>query len=125
MLADFPQYRSIPEQDDGLVDMSWVWLSENSFFGHTMIDRFYLSWRTDNWRVRLGRQRVNWGINLVSNPNDLFNVYSFFDFDYVERPGADAVRAQHYLDGMSSLEVAVSPAYRIIPSPGLLKESPE
>ncbi len=110
MLGDFPRYEDLLGQDDGLIDMSWVWLSDNSLFGHTMIDRFYLSWRTDNWRIRTGRQRVNWGINLVSNPNDLFNVYSFFDFDYPERPGTDAIRIQHYIDGMSSLELAVSPS---------------
>ena len=108
--GDFPQIKDIFEQDDGLVDMSWVWLSDGAWLGHTEIDRMFLSWRTSNWRVRLGRQRVNWGINLVSNPNDLFNVYSFFDFDYVERPGSDAIRIQHYFGFMSSVEFAVSPA---------------
>lgn len=110
MFDDFPLVKNIFEHDDGLVDMSWVWLSDGGWLGHTMIDRFYIGWRTSNWRVRLGRQRVNWGINLVSNPNDLFNVFSFFDFDYVERPGSDAVRIQHYFGFMSSVEVAVSPA---------------
>jgi hypothetical protein len=107
---DFPQLKDIFEYDDGLVDMSWVWLSDGAWLGHTMIDRFYVGWRLSNWRVRLGRQRVNWGINLVSNPNDLFNVYSFFDFDYVERPGSDAIRIQHYFGFMSSVEIAVSPS---------------
>lgn len=107
---DFPGIKDIFEHDDGFVDMSWVWLSDGSWLGHSEIDRFYVSWRTPSWRVRLGRQRVNWGVNLVSNPNDLFNVYSFFDFDYVERPGSDAVRIQHYFGFMSSAEIAVSPA---------------
>ncbi len=107
---DLPQVKDIFGHDDGLADMSWVWLSDGAWLGHTMVDRFYVGWRTSNWRVRLGRQRVNWGINLVSNPNDLFNVYSFFDFDYVERPGSDAVRIQHYFGFMSSAEIAVSPA---------------
>lgn len=105
-----PNIRDIFDQDDGLVDMSWVWLSDGNLIGHSEIDRLYLGWRTDNWRVRVGRQRINWGINLVSNPNDLFNTYSFFDFDYVERPGTDAVRVQHYLGGLSGIEFAVSPA---------------
>lgn len=107
---DFPQVKDIFEHDDGLVDMSWVWLSDGPWLGHTMIDRFYVGWRSSNWRVRFGRQRVNWGINLVSNPNDLFNVYSFFDFDYIERPGSDALRIQRYFGFMSSAEIAVSPA---------------
>ncbi|TVR43606.1 MAG: hypothetical protein EA394_00975 [Bacteroidia bacterium] len=110
LFADFPDVKEIFGHDDGLVDMSWVWLSGDRWIGHSEIDRLYISWRTDSWRIRAGRQRVNWGINLVSNPNDLFNTYSFFDFDYAERPGADAVRVQYYLSSLSNIEVAVSPA---------------
>jgi len=105
-----PDIRGLFGRDDGLVDMSWVWLSGGSWLGHSEVDRLFLSWRAGDWRVRAGRQRVNWGINLVSNPNDLFNVYSFFDFDYEERPGADALRVQHYLSHLSSIEIAGSPA---------------
>lgn len=97
-------------QDDYLIDISWLWLSEGGWIGHSEIDRLHLDWSIDSWRIRVGRQRINWGINLVSNPNDLFNIYSFFDFDYAERPGADAVRVQHFLSGLSSIEIAVNPA---------------
>jgi hypothetical protein len=110
MFKEFPMYKDILEQDPGLPDMSWVWLSKGSWIGHTNVDRFYLDWRKNNWQVRVGRQRINWGVNLVSNPNDLFNTYSFFDFDYPERPGADAVRVQHFFGDMSRVQVAVSPA---------------
>ncbi len=110
LFADIPGVKDIFGHDDGLVDMSWVWLSGDRWIGHSEIDRLYLNWRADSWRVRAGRQRINWGITLVSNPNDLFNTYSFFDFDYTERPGSDAIRVQHYLNGLSSIELAVSPA---------------
>ncbi len=56
----------------------------------------------------MARQRINWGKNLVWNPNDLFNTYSFIDFDYEERPGADALRVQHFLSGDSSLEAVIN-----------------
>jgi hypothetical protein len=46
----------------------------------------------------------------VSNPNDLFNIYSFYDFDYPERPGSDAVRIQYFIDWASRIEIAYSPA---------------
>ena len=52
-----------------------------------------------------GRQRVNWGVNLVWNPNDVFNTFSYFDFDYEERPGTDAVRVQYYTGVTSSAEL--------------------
>jgi hypothetical protein len=96
--------------DPGLVDMSWVWLHEGPWLGHSMVDRLYTDWRKNDWQIRAGRQRINWGINLVSNPNDLFNTYSFFDFDYEERPGADAIRIQRYMGSMSRVQLAVSPS---------------
>jgi hypothetical protein len=112
MMPGIEGIKDLYSQDDYLTDLSWVWLSDDGFIGHSEIDRLFLSWSRDNWRIRAGRQRINWGINLVSNPNDLFNTYSFFDFDYPERPGADAIRVQHYLSGLSSIEIAVRPARR-------------
>lgn len=105
-----PFYIEFIGYDPGLMDLSWTWLSEGAWLGNSMIDRLYIDWRRDNWQVRVGRQRINWGINFVSNPNDLFNTFSFFDFDYDERPGADAVRVQYFLDYVSQVQLAISPA---------------
>jgi hypothetical protein len=110
LIKDFPMMADLLDQDDGWVDMSWVWFNEGAWIGHSEIDRLYLNFRHNNWQMRAGRQRINWGINLVSNPNDLFNTYSFFDFDYEERPGADALRVQYHTGFASRLEVAYSPA---------------
>lgn len=110
MFNDYPFYKDVLGDDPGLMDLSWVWLSDGAWIGHSNLDRLYLDWRHDNWHVRAGRQRINWGMNLVSNPNDLFNTYSFFDFDYAERPGADALRVQYHTGFASRLEVAWSPA---------------
>jgi hypothetical protein len=43
------------------------------------------------------------------NPNDLFNAYSLIDFDYQERPGADAIRIQYFPGGLSSIDLAYQP----------------
>ena len=40
------------------------------------------------------------------NPNDIFNGYSFFDFDYPEKAGSDAVRLSYYPSAVSVMEVA-------------------
>ncbi len=119
MFRDFP-FAELLKEDDGLVDMSWVWLDDGAWIGHTEVDRLFLDYRYNNWQFRAGRQRINWGINLVSNPNDLFNTYSFFDFDYQERPGTDAVRAQYHMGFASRLEVAFSPAREWEESTGAL-----
>jgi len=96
--------------DNGLVDASFVRSLGYNHIWHLNADRFYADWRHNNWQVRLGRQRINWGINMVSNPNDLFNTYSFFDFDYEERPGADALRIQHFTGDLARWELAINPA---------------
>jgi hypothetical protein len=48
------------------------------------------------------------GITNTWNPNDLFNTYNFLDFDYEERPGSDAVKAQYLISDLSNVEVAVA-----------------
>lgn len=101
------------ETDPSLVDLRWIWndASDDVLF-HSEIDRLSLTWMKGDWSVRIGRQRINWGIHNVFNPNDIFNQYNYFDFDYEERPGSDAVLVQRYLgDGFSSIEVAVSPNF--------------
>lgn len=77
---------------------------------HTMIDRLYLEYMQGNWEIRLGRQRINWGINTVWNPNDIFNAFAFTDFDYEERPGSDALRVRYFTGFASSVEVAAKMA---------------
>jgi len=72
-----------------------------------MIDRLYLDYTSGNWQFRVGRQRINWGINTAWNPNDIFNAYSFTDFDYEEKPGSDAILAKYYINYASSIEIAV------------------
>lgn len=70
------------------------------------IDRLYLNYVKDKLEIKIGRQRINWGQTFAWNPNDIFNSYSYFDFDYVERPGADAVRIQYYTGLTSQLDFA-------------------
>ncbi|MDR1879338.1 MAG: hypothetical protein LBQ78_00185 [Tannerellaceae bacterium] len=72
------------------------------------VDRLFVTFEKEKWKLQAGRQRINWGQTLVWNPNDIFNTYSFFDFDYVERPGCDAFRATYYHSPTASTELAAS-----------------
>jgi hypothetical protein len=76
-------------------------------FFNSSFDRLNLKYTNDKFEVTVGRQRINWGQSFVWNPNDLFNSYSFFDFDYIERPGSDAIRLQYYNSYTSSAELAL------------------
>jgi hypothetical protein len=108
-LQNMPDFSEALDQDNGLVDMSFVLVDQEALVFHSIIDRLWLNYSYKKLDVRLGRQRINWGMNLAWNPNDLFNAYSFIDFDYEERPGSDALRVQYYANSFSSLELAVSP----------------
>ncbi len=74
---------------------------------NSYLDRLYVQWSRKAWEVRLGRQRINWGISTFWNPNDLFNTFDFTDFDYEERPGSDALRVTWYTGPVSRLEGAI------------------
>lgn len=103
-----PDYGSqIDNVNNDFFDLSLVITNSRSLVIHTMLDRLYLEYFKDNWEIRLGRQRINWGINNVWNPADWFNAFSFTDFDYEERPGADALSVKYYTGVASSVEVAI------------------
>jgi hypothetical protein len=105
MVRSYYGYSDLIATDEGWVDMSWNIIDEKSFFLNTTIDRAWLDITYDKFEARIGRQRINWGQTFVWNPNDIFNAYSFFDFDYVERPGSDAIRLQYYLTYSSAIEI--------------------
>jgi hypothetical protein len=101
----------LPDQldaDNGLLDLSFVPVSRPALVGSVLIDRLYGQFQRGRWQVRLGRQRINWGMALIWNPNDWFNAYNFLDFDYEERPGSDALRVQYQTGGFGNLELALS-----------------
>lgn len=105
-----PDYGAYVDVNNDYLDMSVLPVNNDKAVLHMMVDRAYLQWTKNDLEVTLGRQRINWGQNLVWNPNDIFNAYSFFDFDYEERPGSDALRVQYYTGVASSVEATIKAA---------------
>jgi len=103
-----PNYGALIDVDNGFLNLSFLWIDEKAIVGHTIIDRAYIDYQTDHWQIRAGRQRINWGINLAWNSNDLFNAYNIINFDYEEKAGADAVSVQYFAKN-SSIDLAYSP----------------
>jgi hypothetical protein len=101
------------EADAGLLDLNFFYGRDPNLALHTSIDRLYGQWESTKWIVRLGRQRINWGVNTVWNPNDIFNQYNYFDFDYEERQGSDALRIQYFPNFNNSWEFVFAPASAI------------
>ncbi len=108
LVQAIPGYSSFVDTNNDYFDFSWNSVDRKKVVVNSVFDRAYIEWRNDEWEIRAGRQRVNWGTNVVWNPNDLFNAYSFFDFDYEERPGSDAIRVTRYFGFASSLEIAAT-----------------
>jgi len=103
-----PDYSDYVSRDVGYFDMTWLWADNNSWIGLSQLDRLMIDYTTGNLQITVGRQRINWGQTFVWNPNDLFNTYSYFDFDYEEKPGSDAVRLQYYIGESSKVELSTS-----------------
>ncbi|MBN2611802.1 MAG: hypothetical protein JXB00_09635 [Bacteroidales bacterium] len=95
------------DEDKGVADLSVNLFSGKSYVFNSMIDRAFIQYSKGKFDITAGRQRINWGQTFVWNPNDIFNTYSFFDFDYEERPGSDAIRLQYYPGMTSAAELAV------------------
>jgi hypothetical protein len=105
MIREFPDYENMVNIDDGYFNLSTIIASGDSWFLHSAIDRAFIDYSLDKWQFTVGRQRINWGVNLVWNPNDIFNTFSYFDFDYEERPGTDGVKIQYYTGVTSSSQL--------------------
>lgn len=106
-----PDYDKYVSRDLGFADLSWVWMSTNSSIGLSQFDRLNIDYTLGDLQITIGRQRINWGQTFVWNPNDLFNSYSYFDFDYEEKPGSDAIRIQYYVGDSGKIESSTSINY--------------
>ncbi len=100
-------FSQLVDHDNGAIDLTWLVVNTNDMVGVVQVDRAWFEYKTDNWQLSAGRQRVNWGINLYWNNNDLFNTYSLVEFDYEERPGSDAVRVTRLIGDERWIEAAI------------------
>ena len=104
-----PNFISSIRSDHDLGNADVIWWSTTSTAAHSEIDRLWVDGTFGDVTVSAGRQRIAWGTALVWNPTDLFNPLSILDFDYEERPGVDALRAQYFMSEVSKVEIAVKP----------------
>ncbi len=104
---NYPDYSDLLVNDEGLIDLTGTIASDSSYIFYTNLDRLNLKFSKGKFEAIAGRQRINWGINMVWNPNDIFNTFNYYDFDYVERPGCDALRLTYFTGESSSVEGAI------------------
>ncbi len=97
---------SLEAAQNDYLDLSANLIESGDIIWNSAFDRLYLEYYAGDLEISLGRQRINWGINTTWNPNDIFNAYSFVDFDYGERPGSDALLVRYHTGDLSSFEIA-------------------
>lgn len=109
-IPKLPGYAESLGGDQGWMDMSWAHdgnLGDSAgYVLSSMVDRLWMQFSFGNLEIKAGRQRINWGQTFVWNPNDIFNSYSYFEVDYPERPGSDALRISYYTGNASTIELA-------------------
>jgi hypothetical protein len=105
--TNMTSYYKVFEQDAGVVGLSKNIISGENYLLNISVDRLWIDYSRNKWQFTLGRQRINWGQTFVWNPNDLFNTYNYLDFDYVEKPGSDALRVQYYSTETNKLELVI------------------
>lgn len=108
-LKNVPGFKSQITDDYDRPELDAIFWDQSKTFGYGQIDRLNLDYTFKKLQITLGRQRIAWGTSLVWNVIDLFNPMSILDFDYEERPGADALRLQYYTGAISKIELAIKP----------------
>ncbi len=105
----FPGYARMIGRDSGWLDLAvstdGAYNDKTGYIFTSMADRAYVEFTFGDLVATVGRQRINWGQTFVWNPNDIFNAYSYFEIDYPERQGSDALRLQYYTGIASNIEL--------------------
>ncbi len=102
----FPNVAGLKSLDHPL-DLNWNVVEYDYLVYHLDIDRLYFDFSWGNFFSRLGKQRINWSFANVWNPLDWFNAASFFNLNYPEKPGTNALLLRYFLNPTSSLELVV------------------
>jgi hypothetical protein len=101
-----PEFKSMLQNPNDRWDLSVSWVNKPDLIILSNTERLWMSYASNKWYIRAGRQRINWSTVTTWNPNDIFNTYNFLDFDYEERPGCDAIQTRYLINSTSNLEMA-------------------
>lgn len=101
-----PGFVSLLRNENEAINMQKIWIQSKSMVLLTNVERLYFDYGDDKLNIRIGRQRINWGVATTWNPNDIFNSYNFLDFDYEERPGVDGGKAGYMFSDSFKTEFA-------------------
>ncbi len=85
------------------------YLDNSDLYARHLINRAYLNWSSAATDVRIGRQRIAWGSGKFWSPFDVLNPLAPTALEREERPGVDAVLAEHKLSAVARLSAVYAP----------------
>ena len=71
----------------------------------TDLYRAYVQYNNTQTQITLGKQRIPFGVGRIWNPIDIFNPIDFTSIETDIRKGVDALRVEHSLGDLSSLNL--------------------
>ena len=85
-----------------------IYSATNASFTHT-IDRMSLTFTSDNFVVRAGRQALTWGTGMVFRPGDILAPFAPNAIDTSYKPGIDMIYTQYLFENGADLEAVFVP----------------
>jgi hypothetical protein len=92
-------------------DLESNYAESSSWYGQQSLYRGTVTFSRGSTDVRLGRQRVAWGTGRFWSPVDLLNPLNPVALEREERPGVDAVLAEHKLGPLSRISAVYAPRH--------------
>lgn len=108
--TQFRQQKDLPAPQYWRADANY--LEAADVYGSHRLHRAVLSLSAGDTDLHFGRQRVAWGTGRFWSPLDLLNPLSPTALERDERPGVDAMLAEHRLGPLSKLSAVVAPDRR-------------
>lgn len=97
------------EDDLRYFDLTKTVIRENDHFLTTRIDRLNLSYTSDSFVIKLGRQAISWGNGLLYQAMDLFNPFSPTAIDTDYKSGDDMLYSQVLLSSGADFQLMAVP----------------
>jgi hypothetical protein len=88
----------IQNDDHRLMDLTWDLAEGDDYHALHRLDRLQVSYTTDKWATRVGRQAIGWGNGFFYNPVDIFNPFDPAAVDKEYKSGDDMAYTQYLRD---------------------------
>jgi hypothetical protein len=102
----FPGFNYLPNDDRRLMNLTDVIYDKDRFAALHRLDRLAVSYTSDKFVVRVGRQAISWGNGLIFSPMDIVNPFDPTAVDTEYKAGDDMVYAQYLRDNGDDFEFA-------------------